>query len=283
MMDTGSGRIQKIIPRRTEKSSPLPETSTVEIDGNLYSLVDIRATGDVLLEVTFENRKSSLKLVPNHEAVHRGGILAKHSKSSNNKVLYRVRLETLKKTSKYFELLLGSDKFAEGSAIAIKFASLRVRDIVPSEAEPQELPRISITDDDDPTRIAGREVVFSDLLQILHGGEVSTRLTIPYLATLAVMADRFDCTSTVARYVKSSRKFPWPQTYGNSSPATEEVLRQKILISWLLDDSVRLASATRELILRGSLRWSGTEGLSQREQQATWWDLQGGLEGAYLP
>jgi hypothetical protein len=278
-MDTGSGRTRKTIQRHTEKSSPAPEMSTVEIEGDLYSLVDIRATGDILLEVTFENRKSSLKLVSNSDAAPRGGALVKHTKNSNNKVLYRVRLDTLKKTSKYFELLLGSEKFAEGSGIAAKFASLRLRDIVPSEAEPQELPRISIIDDDDSTRIAGREVVFGDLLHILHGGEATTRLTIPYLATLAIMADRFDCTLTVARYVKSSRRFPWPQTYGSSSPATEEVLRQKVLISWLLDDPVKLASATRELVLRGSLRWTGTGGHSHKEQQATWWDLQDGLEG----
>jgi len=220
-----------------------------------------------------------LKLVLNNDAAPRGGVVVKYTKSSNNKVLYRVRLDTLKKTSKYFDLLLGSEKFAEGSGIAAKFASLRLRDIVPSEAEPQELPRITIIDDDDSTRIAGREAVFRDLLHILHGGEVTTRLTIPYLATMAVMADRFDCTTTVARYVKSSRRFSWPQTYGSSSPATEEVLRQKILISWLLDDPVKLAGATRELILRGSLRWSATGGYSNKEQQATWWDLQDGLEG----
>jgi hypothetical protein len=278
-MDTGSFRIRKTVPRHTEKLSPLPETSTVNIDGDLYSLIDIRATGDVLLEVTFENRKSSSKLIPNYDTSSRGGTILKHTKSSNTRVLYRVRLDTLKKTSKYFELLLGSDKFAEGSGIAATFASLRLRDIVPSEAEPQDLPRISIIDDDDSTRIAGREAVFGDLLQILHGADVTTRFTIPYLATLAVMADRFDCTTTVARYVKSSKRFPWPQTFGNNFPATEEVLRQKILISWLLGDPVKLAQATRELILRGSLRWSGIEEHSHREQQATWWDLQDEIEG----
>lgn len=281
-MDTGSFRIRKTVPRRTEKSSPHPETSTVYIDGGSYSLVDIRATGDILLEVTFENRKSSSKLVSNYDALSRGGTTVTNTKSSNSKVLYRVRLDTLKKTSKYFELLLGSDKFAEGSGIAATFVSLRLRDIVPSEAEPQDLPRISIIDDGDSTRIAGREAVFGDLLQILHGGDVATRLSIPYLATLAVMADRFDCTTTVARYVKSSRRFPWPQTFGINSPATEEVLRQKILISWLLDDPVKLASATKELILRGSLKWPVVEEISPEAQQATWWDLQDGLEGVVI-
>lgn len=281
-MDKGSGGIGKDYPEtHTENDLPLSETSTVNIDGKLCSLVNIRATGDILLDVTFENRKSSLKLISYHNSAPRGGTAVKYTKSLDNRMLYRVRLDTLKRTSKYFELLLGSDKFAEGSGIATTFASLQVRDIVPSEAESQDLPRISIIDDDESTRITGREMVFGDLLHILHGGDVNTRLTIPYLATLAVMADRFDCTSTVARYVKSSARLPWPQTYGNNSPATEEVLRQKILISWLLDDPLKLSSATRELIIRSSLRWSNSEGYPHKEQQATWWDLQDGLEGKF--
>jgi len=97
------------------------------------------------------------------------------------------------------------------------------------------------------------------------------------LTILAVMADRFDCTQTVGRYVRSLKKYPWPQTYGNATAATEETLRQKILLTWLLDDQIRFASATKELILRGSLRWV-EEDPSFKEHQATWWDLQDGLE-----
>ncbi len=273
-------RIRKTVPKHPEKITPALETSSIYIDGTMHTLVDIRATGDLLLEVTFENRRSSLKLISNSDGAPRIPTILKHTRSSNSTVLYRVRLDTLKKTSKYFDLLLGSDKFAEGNGISTAFAALRIRDILPSEAEPQDLPRISITDDDDATRIAGREAVFGDLLRILHGAEIIMKPTIPYLATLAVMADRFDCTPIVSRYVRGSKKFPWPQTSGNMSAATEEILRQKILISWLLDDGPKLASATRELILRGSLRWTGAEDQSNKEQQATWWDLQDGLEGA---
>jgi hypothetical protein len=304
-MDIGSQHTQKIVQKRPEKvlsslplpqlsgvqkrvqkrhegtslATPLSELSRIKIDGKEYDLADIRATGDLLLEVTFENQKSSLKLVSEHESPARIGSITKHTKSPNGRLLYRVRLDTLRKTSKYFELLLGSQNFAEGSGIATTFAALRVREISPSEAEPQDLPRISITDDDDTTRIAGREAVFGDLLRILHGADITTRLTIPYLTTLAVMADRFDCAHTVARYVKGTKRFPWPQTYGQMNTTTEEVLRQKILIAWLLDDQVRLVSATRELILRGSLRWTSSEEELDNDQQATWWDLQDGIEG----
>src|ERR1700722_16772829 len=124
-MDTGLHRIRKTVPRHIEKISAIQETSSIHIDENQYSLVEIRATGDLLLEVTFENRKSSLTLLSNNDSVPRIGIILKHAKSSNSRLLYRVRLDTLKKTSKYFNLLLGSDKFSEGKEIAAAFASLR--------------------------------------------------------------------------------------------------------------------------------------------------------------
>jgi hypothetical protein len=262
------------------KISPLTEVaSTLDIDRESYTLIDIRATGDILLDATFENRKSSQKLGFTPEAVPRSGPLIKATTIHNSRLLYRVRLDTLTKTSKYFELLLTSDKFVEGNNISTTFDRLRKRGIQPSEAEPQDLPRISITDDDDSTRITGREAIFGDLLRVLHGADITTRFTIPYLAALAVMADRFDCTPTIGRYVKRSKRFLWPQTYGNMSVTTDELIRQKILISWLLDDPPRFTSATKELILRGSLRWTASDDRSDKEQQATWWDLQDGLEG----
>lgn len=212
----------------------------------------------------------------------RTGFVIKGVKSPNLEVLYRVRVDTLKKTSKYFELLLGSESFAEGNEIAKRFAALKLEGREPSEAVPHELPRISITDDDEATRLGGREPVFGDLMRILHGGEAAGRITIPYLATLAVMADRFDCTRTVGRYLKVSRKLGWPATVGTWNTAMEETVRQKILIAWLFDDQVRMASATRELILRGSIRWAADDDRLGRDQPATWWDLQDGIEGELL-
>jgi hypothetical protein len=227
--------------------------------------------------VTFDNQKSSTKLALAQTGLLRSIPLMKAAKPTNARVLYRVRLDTLKKKSKYFELLLGSDKFEEGKNIAEVFDSLQSRGISPTEANPTDLPRIAITDDDDSTRMAGREVVLGDLLRILHGADGTMRLSIPYLSTLAIMADRFDCNEVIGRYV-NSKKFPGPQTFGVMTAVTEEALRQKILVSWLLDDQTKLASATKELILRGSLRWSGDDTV-EKDHQAIWWDLQDGLEG----
>jgi hypothetical protein len=283
-MDSGSRRIRKTVPRHDEKPPPVTEIlTTMQVDGEEHTLIEVRATGDVVLDVTFENHRSSSKLLVGQAGTTRLPSIQKNTKSTNTRMLYRVRLDTLKKTSKYFDLLLGSDTFEEGKKIAATFASLQAKGVTPTTVEAHELPRIQITDDDETTRIAGREAVFGDLLRILHAGDISMRLTLPYLATMAVMADRFDCTPLIARYVKASKKLVWPQTYGNMTTATEELLRQKILISWLLDDQVRLGSSTRELILRGSLRWTSVEEAPNKEFEATWWDLQDGLEGIFRP
>ncbi|KAK7739104.1 hypothetical protein SLS62_011304 [Diatrype stigma] len=150
---------------------------------------------------------------------------------------------------------------------------------------------------------------------------------LPYTVTLAVLADRFDCTTTVSRWLTSAgpARVKWPVTShsplatgtttttrtpaagaassstttrdgGDSmaiapgmSRATEEVLRQKILVAWLLDQPVRFQNATRELIMNGSCRWSpffgvdgedeGAEGEDGDEAMGTsWWYLPDGLE-----
>lgn len=61
----------------------------------------------------------------------------------------------------------------------------------------------------------------------------------------------------------------------------DEALRQKILIQFHTDQGMRFANATKDLILRGSLRWSDTAE-NGVEFQTIWWDLPYGLEGGYL-
>ncbi|KAK3489747.1 hypothetical protein B0T13DRAFT_480584 [Neurospora crassa] len=94
-------------------------------------------------------------------------------------------------------------------------------------------------------------------------------LTIPYLTTLSLLADRFSCTPSLSRLPSSSSSsqtpLKWPATPTRLTKdqdghaltfAGEELLRQKILVSWLLDLPLKFQSATRELILYGSRRWT---------------------------
>lgn len=190
----------------------------------------------------------------------------------------------LKKHSKYFSNLLTNPAFREAQLISTTLADLASRKVKPSEADPAELPRVKITDDDEATQSAGREHVFEDMLRIIHQIPVkTTRVVMTYVSTLAILADRFDCGSPVSRAL-TDIKFKWPVT--NTRPyvdeagqatETEKVLRQKILVSWLLGQPMRLHQASRELVLRGSRLWSAYG--EEEDLPGAWWNLPEGIEG----
>jgi hypothetical protein len=248
----------------------------IHTDGTDYKVVEIRATGDVILDVTFANTNACTKSIPS-DAIHK--LRASRAAIPSVRFFYRVRLETLKKQSKYFAHLLGSDVFGEGRAIKDSFSGLAQAGLQPSEVEAARLPRIKIVDEDDATRTMGREVVFRDMLQIIHGAEHLTKpVNMNYLSILVIMADRFDCSVPITRYVTGTfGSFKYPQTLDNSA---EEVLRQKILIFYRTNQAARLAAATKELILRGSSRWGAYN--ESPAFSTAWWDLPDGLEGALL-
>ena len=257
-------------------SDPYEEVS-IQVDDDSYQVVEIRATGDVLLDLSFENTPSCTKSIPNDALQKLRNLKVKTP--SSPRIFYRVRLETLKKHSNYFAHLLGSDVFGEGRAVADTFSKLARSSLKPSEVDADLLPRIKIVDEDDATKTLGREIVFRDMLRIIHGADHLTRpISITYLSVLVVMADRFDCLGPIARYVTTVfSKFRYPQTLDQS---VEEILRQKILIFYQTKQAPQLAAATRELIMRGSSRWSPSDdylGLS-----TAWWDLPDGLEGFML-
>lgn len=251
--------------------------ASICIDDTDYKIVEIRATGDVILDVTFENTNACTKSIPS-DAIQK--LRASRAAIPSARVFYRVRLETLKKHSKYFTHLLGSDVFGEGRTITDIFSGLAQSNLKPSEVEPARLPRIQIVDEDDATRTMGREEVFRDMLQIIHGAEhLMKPININYLSILVVMADRFDCSAPIARYVTGTfGGFKYPQTLDNSA---EEVLRQKILIFYRTNQAARLAAATKELILRGSSRWTTYN--ENSTFSTSWWDLPDGLEGMLQP
>ncbi|PHH87909.1 hypothetical protein CDD83_8251 [Cordyceps sp. RAO-2017] len=112
----------------------------------------------------------------------------------------------------------------------------------------------------------------------------------PYAVTLAIVADRFDCVPAVARELNGRYKFKWPLTSGRpyAGADVEQLLRQKVLVSWLLAHPLRMQQATRELIVRGSSLWGvfreadddddDGRGPSAADRAAAWWNLPEGLE-----
>lgn len=140
-------------------------TATMQIDGKELPLVDIRSTGDILLDVTFKNTTECTKSIPK-DALRL--VRAQKVAIPSPRILYRVRLETLKKHSEYFQFML-KPQFAEGISVAKTLADLEVAGIDASKVEPGRLPRISIVDEDGATKTFGRELIFRDMLHIIHG------------------------------------------------------------------------------------------------------------------
>lgn len=275
--------------------------------------VMIAPDGDVVLDVTFELSQETLRAArkaanarttASRTPTRPGGqpptpAIPSPSLKSTTRILYRVNLTTLKNNSKYFTSLLGDSRFAEAKSIETALEKLSLRQVKPSEAETKDLPRVQITIDDEETRQAGQEVVFGDLLRMLHGQVIAKdSLNMAYLSALAVLADRFGCAEPVARSLHGQPKFKgykWPATpvrpgrgdedsNGSGMALTrtaEDLLRQKIYVSWLLDLPLRFQKATGELITYGSGQWRQEFGEDDEEESgetAAWWYLPDELE-----
>lgn len=254
-------------------------------------VIDVVPDGDVILDVTFTNSKEALRLA--RRAAQ--SVSARKPTAGTAPVLkpqvriaYRVRLGALRQHSVFFNKLLADTRFVEGRAVIKGLEKLSLHGIEAKDAEPSDLPWVKIAEDDEATHAAGREVIFEDLLRILHG--VANAMKGPagmqYVAVMTVLADRFVCLPAVSRYVFSKGQFKWPAEKvrplardDERGPAHEENLRQKVLVAWLLNRPPNFHGATRDLIMKGSVRWSPYHEPGALTERATWWDLQDDIEG----
>lgn len=261
-------------------------------------VIVISEHGDVMLDVTFQNSKDTIRSArktAHAQPRHAGrGEPQPPLPKAKVRLAYRVDLAALRGQSKYFDRLLGDSHFKEANDIASALASLALKNVNPRDAAVADLPWVEIRDDDEATSYAYREMAFADLLRILHGRDAETsqaQITMSFVTTLAVLADRFDCAAAVSKYVATGLKFKWPVTnrgkpvrdegvagFHGMSRANENVLRQKILVSWLLNQPGKFQAATRELIMNGSCQWSSFGEETDETASATWWYLQDGLE-----
>jgi hypothetical protein len=260
-------------------------------EANLPTVVEIAPSGNLVLDMTFENSRTTLKAT--RKAMPKLGHPSAPAPTpkARARVGFRVDLGVLQRQSKYFEKLLGNTRFKEARDITATLDALSMRNMDPATAHVQDLPWVKIVDDDAATRYAHRESAFADMLRILHGSEPAKQsVTLEFVATLAVFADRFDCAPSVGKYMSSGLKLKWPVTQRKPvagedptmSRNSENVLRQKILVSWLLNQHVKLQGATRELILNGSCKWTSFPEQDDAAEDATWWYLQDGLEREFL-
>ncbi|KAJ4859038.1 hypothetical protein T069G_07305 [Trichoderma breve] len=247
-------------------------------------VIAVADAGDIVLDVTFETSKETLKKSRKATAYapKKPGSAPQPVLKTKVRVAYRVSQDALKKHSQYFANLLSNSQFREAGLIKEAHKKLAARKIKPAEADAADLPWITITDDDEATKAAGREHAFEDILRIIHQKPVKVaRAAMPEVATMAILADRFDCITTVARSLNGIR---WPVTttrnYTDENGRTtdvEQTLREKILVSWLLGNGMKLHQAARELITRGSRLWSEYND-EHEELTAAWWHLPDGIE-----
>ncbi|KAF6821671.1 hydroxyproline-rich glycoprotein-like protein [Colletotrichum sojae] len=273
-----------------EKSAPAHDDTLDSPSGGRLPVRLVADDGDVVLDVTFETSRETIAAARKtwQAAVKKFGAprIPEPNLSSSIRVAYRVKLSVLKKHSRYFENLLGNKQFSEAANVEQTLARLTAEKLKMAEVGAGDLPWISIVDDDDATRSIGRDKVFEDLMRIMHGKQIqSNAVNMLHVTTLAILADRFDCRAVVSRHLSIDLKFKWPLT--STKPArsgtlkkafdVENVLRQKILVSWLLEQPPRLHNYTREIILRGSVRWSSLS-VEETSRSELWWNLPDGLE-----
>ncbi|KAL1903408.1 hypothetical protein Sste5346_000034 [Sporothrix stenoceras] len=151
----------------------------VESNGSTDGMMTISSRGDVVLDVLFETSRETLRTTrKNAKAASKSYISAASSASASatgTSVLkpqlpmaFRVESAALKKNSRYFANLLGDTRFKEARTVEEGLAALALDDIKPADADISRLPRVHIDDDDEGSRTAGRELVFAELLRILH-------------------------------------------------------------------------------------------------------------------
>jgi hypothetical protein len=146
--------------------------TSIKVAGQEYPLIDIRSTGDLILDVSFKNTPECTKSIPK-DALR--ALRSKKLPVPSPRIFYRVRLETLKKHSEYFRTLL-TPPFAEGVSVAETLSRLSKSNQNPTEVEAEQLPRVKIVDDDSATKTIGRELIFRDLLHVLHGAVSASRV-----------------------------------------------------------------------------------------------------------
>lgn len=148
------------------------ELAQIRVEEKDFPLINIRSSGDLILDVTFKNTSQATKSIP-PSALRE--LRSKKLPLPSPRIFYRVGLERLKKNSGYFRTLL-TPPFAEGLAVAEALSRLVQSNQKPTEALPENLPRVKIEDDDSTTKTIGRESIFKDLLRILHGDGRASKL-----------------------------------------------------------------------------------------------------------
>lgn len=215
------------------KATKLPDQMQqlqVEAD-NIDEIRNIDPEGDVVLLIQHETET------------------VKHEKR------FRVASSRLQTSSKYFSSLL-SGRFGESDRIHKRHAVIKEKVKSIAEAPSSELPVIKIVDVGRISAVKSIEPLCTDLLLILHGADLQTPTPPPVanLANLATVADRFDALDALRNHVHRKRYLRAIDGKGTpklEASLSEEKVRQRVLISLLLDTGPWLEKYSLRLITKG--------------------------------
>ncbi|KAF2757000.1 hypothetical protein EJ05DRAFT_51032 [Pseudovirgaria hyperparasitica] len=215
-------------------------------------IIVISSTGDLVLNVSHEE----------------------HQEESR----YRVDSGHIRRTSPYFEHLLGG-AFSEATAVHEKHRSLRDQYSSFEDVPADELPCITVVHIGQISKVNSIEGLTADFLRVLHGLELSQpNPPVPNIANLAIVADRFDCLGVFCLYAKKKGIFRAIDARARGKNTSEERVRQKLLVGYLLDHNPWVTKNSKHLILSGSKRWDPPAQEQEDTESALWWDLPHGIE-----
>jgi hypothetical protein len=195
---------------------------------------------------------------------------------------YRVDSKTLQQHSRYFENLL-SGRFSEGQHLSAALEVLKLGQHADIAQAPADiLPHISIVN---VGRIAVSKSavikpLLADFLRAVHGGDLAVaNPPLANLANLAVVADRFDAVTQLAKYAQRRKYIQIidARSKGKAAPTlTEERTRQKLFVGLLFDHPAWVSKYSKHLVMRDSMQWR--PGAEEDHTKALWWDIPRGIE-----
>ncbi|KAI7601345.1 hypothetical protein KC343_g15299, partial [Hortaea werneckii] len=120
------------------------------------------------------------------------------TKSIKHTARFRVSTPALKQHSKYFERLMQPGRFGEANRIEEQHRQLKERYQNLAEVPVEELPYVSVQDLGRISSVKSISTLAADFFHILHEQDLDT---LPPVANLGVVSDRFDALDVVKSYV----------------------------------------------------------------------------------
>ena len=204
-------------------------------------------------------------------------ILEFHLDEHPEVILCRAEIEPLAKNSGYFQRLLTNTNFAEAADVSKKLNELSSRYASAQDVPTEELPHVKIFDVGSVAVNKAYKSLITDTMLILHGNDIrAKKMPTQNLTNLCIAADRFDGLDVFAKW--GGKKGVLARLdQANTDGATEEVLRQKLLMGVMLGNFACVSMCSRELILRGSKNVYDPN--NAVTTNAIWWAQPRGVEG----